>query len=160
MAAPAQPASGARQSILPVAIKDEATLYQSYMPFIKGGGLFAHTPNRLPLEDHRYILSHPVDVEDWAMMNLSFSDGTKSTIFAGDMVLGGVRNVVETYTTGGSRASTSRSTRSRRPTLRTGRPKTAGASRFKCRIAQQLGSSRRPRLGRSADFLRERWWMC
>ena len=52
-------------------------------------------------EDHRYILSHPVDVEDWAMMNMSFSDGTKSTVFAGDMVLGGVRNLVETYTTGG-----------------------------------------------------------
>lgn len=51
--------------------------------------------------DHRYILSHPLDVEDWAMMNLTFSDGTKSTVFAGDMVLGGVRNLVETYTTGG-----------------------------------------------------------
>lgn len=60
-----------------------------------------HLGNRLPAEDHRYILSHPIDVEDWAMMNLSFSDGTKSTIFAGDMVLGGVRNLVETYTTGG-----------------------------------------------------------
>ena len=52
-------------------------------------------------EDHRYILSHPVDVEDWAMMNMTFTDGTKSTVFAGDMVLGGVRNLVETYTTGG-----------------------------------------------------------
>ncbi len=60
-----------------------------------------HMGNRLLPEDHRYILSHPVDVEDWAMMNLSFTDGTKSTIFAGDMVLGGVRNLVETYTTGG-----------------------------------------------------------
>ena len=55
----------------------------------------------LSKEDHKYILSHPVDVEDWAMMTLSFSDGTKSTIFAGDMILGGVRNLVETYTTGG-----------------------------------------------------------
>ena len=52
-------------------------------------------------EEHRYILSHPVDVEDWAMMNMTFTDGTKSTVFAGDMVLGGVRNLVETYTTGG-----------------------------------------------------------
>ena len=51
--------------------------------------------------DHRYILSHPVDVEDWAMLNLTFTDGTKSTVFAGDMILGGVRNLVETYTTGG-----------------------------------------------------------
>jgi len=52
-------------------------------------------------KDHKYILSHPIDVEDWAMMNLTFTDGTKSTVFAGDMVLGGVRNLVETYTTGG-----------------------------------------------------------
>jgi len=55
----------------------------------------------LSAEDHKYILSHPVDVEDWAMMNLTFTDGTKSTVFAGDMILGGVRNLIETYTTGG-----------------------------------------------------------
>jgi predicted dehydrogenase len=55
----------------------------------------------LAAEDHRFILSHPVDVEDWAMMNLTFTDGTKSTVFAGDMVLGGVRNLVESYTSGG-----------------------------------------------------------
>ena len=36
------------------------------------------------------------------MLNLTFSDGTKATIFAGDMVMGGVRNLVETYTTGGT----------------------------------------------------------
>ena len=35
------------------------------------------------------------------MMNMTFTDGTKSTVFAGDMVLGGVRNLVETFTTGG-----------------------------------------------------------
>ena len=52
-------------------------------------------------QDHQYILSHPVDVEDWAMMNMTFTDGTKSTVFAGDMILGGVRNLVETYTSGG-----------------------------------------------------------
>lgn len=55
----------------------------------------------LSADDHRYILSHPVDVEDWAMMNMTFTDGTKCTVFAGDMVLGGVRNLVETFTTGG-----------------------------------------------------------
>jgi predicted dehydrogenase len=57
--------------------------------------------DRLGPEDHKYILSHPVDVEDWAMTNVTFTDGTKSTIFAGDMILGGVRNLIETYTTGG-----------------------------------------------------------
>ncbi len=55
----------------------------------------------LSVQDHKYILSHPVDVEDWAMMNMTFTDGSKSTVFAGDMILGGVRNLVETYTTGG-----------------------------------------------------------
>ncbi len=49
-----------------------------------------------------YIKSDPVDVEDWATLTLTFSDGTKATIFSGDMILGGVRNLVETYTNGGA----------------------------------------------------------
>jgi predicted dehydrogenase len=53
-------------------------------------------------DEHKYVLSRPIDVEDWAMMNLSFTDGTKATVFAGDMILGGVRNLVETYTSGGA----------------------------------------------------------
>jgi predicted dehydrogenase len=53
-------------------------------------------------EERRYIKANPVDVEDWGMLSLSFSDGTKSTIFSGDMIMGGVRNLVETYTSGGS----------------------------------------------------------
>ncbi|HXP97682.1 MAG TPA: hypothetical protein VN809_13280, partial [Telmatospirillum sp.] len=53
-------------------------------------------------EERRYIKANPVDVEDWGMLSLSFSDGTKSTIFSGDMIMGGVRNLVETYTNGGS----------------------------------------------------------
>ena len=57
--------------------------------------------NRLPDKDKRYLNAHPVDVEDWGMLNLSFTDGTKATVFAGDMILGGVRNLIETYTTGG-----------------------------------------------------------
>jgi predicted dehydrogenase len=56
----------------------------------------------LPLQDHLYIKSNPVDVEDWGMLTLTFSDGTKSTIFSGDMIMGGVRNVIELYTSGGS----------------------------------------------------------
>lgn len=55
----------------------------------------------LPEDEHRFIASHPVDVEDWAMMNLTFTDGTKSTVFAGDIMLGGVRSLVETFTSGG-----------------------------------------------------------
>jgi predicted dehydrogenase len=53
--------------------------------------------------DERAILkSNPVDVEDWGMLTLTFSDGTKATVFSGDMIMGGVRNVIETYTSGGS----------------------------------------------------------
>ncbi len=52
--------------------------------------------------EHAYIQAHPVDVEDWGMLSMTFTDGTKATVFAGDMVLGGVRNLVETFTTGGT----------------------------------------------------------
>ncbi len=53
-------------------------------------------------EERGYIKAAPVDVEDWGMLSLTFSDATKATVFAGDMILGGVRNLVETYTTGGA----------------------------------------------------------
>jgi predicted dehydrogenase len=56
----------------------------------------------LTAQQHTYIQANPVDVEDWGMLSLTFSDATKATVFAGDMVLGGVRNLVETYTTGGA----------------------------------------------------------
>jgi predicted dehydrogenase len=61
-----------------------------------------HLTNRLPNEDRRLLNAHPVDVEDWGLISLTFSDGTKASVFAGDMILGGVRNLVETYTTGGA----------------------------------------------------------
>jgi predicted dehydrogenase len=56
----------------------------------------------LPPQDHAYIKSNPVDVEDWGTLTLTFSDGTKSAIFSGDMIMGGVRNLIELYTSGGS----------------------------------------------------------
>jgi predicted dehydrogenase len=49
-----------------------------------------------------FIKANPVDVEDWGMFTLTFSDGTKAAIFSGDMIMGGVRNLIETYTSGGS----------------------------------------------------------
>ncbi len=52
--------------------------------------------------ERSYIQARPVDVEDWGMLSMTFSDGTKATVFAGDMILGGVRNLVETFTTGGT----------------------------------------------------------
>jgi len=56
----------------------------------------------LPDRERAFIKANPVDVEDWGMLTLTFSDGTKATVFSGDMIMGGVRNVVETYTNGGA----------------------------------------------------------
>ena len=53
-------------------------------------------------EERAFIKADPVDVEDWGALNVTFSDGTKATVFAGDMIMGGVRNLIETYTSGGS----------------------------------------------------------
>ena len=53
-------------------------------------------------QERGFLKADPVDVEDWGMLTLTFSDGTKSTVFSGDMILGGVRNLVETYTSGGA----------------------------------------------------------
>src|SRR5437764_1520952 len=56
----------------------------------------------LPPQDHPYIKHNPIDVEDRGKLTLTFSDGTKSTVFSGDMIMGGVRNLIELYTSGGS----------------------------------------------------------
>src|ERR1700674_489382 len=59
----------------------------------------------VPPQERPFIKANPVDVEDWGMLALTFSDGTKSTAFSGDMIMGGVRNSVKTYTNGGSRVA-------------------------------------------------------
>lgn len=53
-------------------------------------------------EERSYIKANPVDVEDWGTLTATFSDGTKATVLSGDMIMGGVRNLIETYTSGGS----------------------------------------------------------
>ncbi|KJC61476.1 oxidoreductase [Bradyrhizobium sp. LTSPM299] len=53
-------------------------------------------------EERTFIKANPVDVEDWGTLTTTFSDGTKATVFSGDMIMGGVRNLIETYTSGGS----------------------------------------------------------
>src|SRR6516165_9429851 len=53
-------------------------------------------------DERAFIKANPVDVEDWGTLTLTFSDGTKATVFSGDMIMGGVRNLIETYTSGGS----------------------------------------------------------
>jgi predicted dehydrogenase len=56
----------------------------------------------LPAGERGVVKSNPVDVEDWGTLTTTFSDGTKATIFSGDMIAGGVRNLVEIYTSGGA----------------------------------------------------------
>jgi predicted dehydrogenase len=56
----------------------------------------------LTAAERQFIKANPVDVEDWGTLTITFTDGTKATIFSGDMIMGGVRNLIETYTSGGS----------------------------------------------------------
>jgi predicted dehydrogenase len=53
-------------------------------------------------EERGFIKANPLDVEDWGTLTATFSDGTKATVFSGDMIMGGVRNLIETYTSGGA----------------------------------------------------------
>jgi len=57
---------------------------------------------RLTDEERRFIAARPKDVEDWSMLSLTFHDGTKATIFSGDFVTGGVRNLIEFNTNTGA----------------------------------------------------------
>ena len=49
-------AGGARQGILSLAVKDEAALYNAYMPYLKQGGIFVPTPKRYFLGDEVFVL--------------------------------------------------------------------------------------------------------
>ncbi|MGY6517289.1 MAG: PilZ domain-containing protein [Lysobacteraceae bacterium] len=49
-------AGGARQGILSLAIKDKSALYNAYMPYVKGGGIFVPTAKRYMLGDEVFIL--------------------------------------------------------------------------------------------------------
>ena len=53
-------------------------------------------------DERAFIKANPVDVEDWGTLTVTFSDGTKATVISGDMIMGGVRNLIETYTSGGA----------------------------------------------------------
>lgn len=52
----------------------------------------------LTMAERSFIDAHPVDVEDLANVTVTFSDGSKAVVMAGDMVVGGVKNLVEIYT--------------------------------------------------------------
>lgn len=47
--------------------------------------------------EHRHIAAHPEDVEDYAAVTVTFSDGTKCLTIASDAVLGGTKNYIEVY---------------------------------------------------------------
>lgn len=46
----------ARPGMLSLSIKDKASLYASYMPFVKNGGLFIPTPKPYKLGDEVFML--------------------------------------------------------------------------------------------------------
>lgn len=47
--------------------------------------------------EHRHISARPQDVEDFANVTVTFSDGTKAVVLASDTVLGGTKNYIEIY---------------------------------------------------------------
>lgn len=51
----------------------------------------------LTQQEHRHIAARPEDVEDYAAVTVTFSDGTKSLTIASDTVLGGSKNYIEVY---------------------------------------------------------------
>lgn len=53
-----------RQGILSLAIKDRGALYNAYMPFVRGGGLFVPTAKRYNLGDEVFILLSLMDEKD------------------------------------------------------------------------------------------------
>ena len=55
------------------------------------------TTRSLTEYEHRYISAHPEDVEDYAAVTVTFSDGTKCLTIASDTVLGGTKNYREVY---------------------------------------------------------------
>jgi Tfp pilus assembly protein PilZ len=53
-----------RQGILPLTIKDKTALYNAYMPFVRGGGLFVPTAKRYSVGDEVFILLTLMDEKD------------------------------------------------------------------------------------------------
>ncbi|RAS83647.1 Gfo/Idh/MocA family protein [Priestia endophytica] len=47
--------------------------------------------------EKRHLTSKPIDVEDFANVIITFSDGTKAVVMASDNILGGVKNHIEIY---------------------------------------------------------------
>ncbi len=58
------PKGKARQGILNLTIKDKATLYKAYMPFLKNGGLFVPTITKYEMGDDVFMLLSLMDEVD------------------------------------------------------------------------------------------------
>ncbi len=57
-------AGASRQGILSLKIKDRGALYNAYMPFLKGGGLFVPTAQRYDIGDEVVLLLTLVEVNE------------------------------------------------------------------------------------------------
>jgi predicted dehydrogenase len=73
---------------------------------IRARAVFAETGEltRLPqvlAEPRQYVQTGWQDVEDWACALITFEDGTRGTVLASDVSLGGVRNLVTAYMSNG-----------------------------------------------------------
>ena len=55
------------------------------------------TTSTLTDYEHRHISARPEDVEDYAAVTVTFTDGTKCLTIASDTVLGGTKNYIEVY---------------------------------------------------------------
>ena len=49
-------ATGARPSVISLAIREKAALYAAYMPFVQGGGIFVPTTRAAQLGDDLYLI--------------------------------------------------------------------------------------------------------
>jgi len=55
--------------------------------------------NAVQNEKFSYIVKEWKDVEDWAVLVIGFSDGSKAVTISSDCVLGGIRSKIQVYTT-------------------------------------------------------------
>lgn len=58
---------------------------------------FSKATENLSELEHRHIKSNPADVEDVALVSITFSDDSKAAIIATDVLLGGSKNYVNLY---------------------------------------------------------------
>jgi type IV pilus assembly protein PilZ len=57
-------AASPRQGILSLAIKDKGALFNAYMPFVRGGGLFVPTVKQYTIGDEVFILLSLMEEKD------------------------------------------------------------------------------------------------